>query len=102
MHSRKLLLTHQKLNPGPEFAITTAPAPELDGGWTVFGEVLEGSDLVTSIANLPFVTGKSLDPEGTLADSWWKAQNKYFLGLAKQFGDSRAGVRPPIHALSTL
>lgn len=56
-HSRKNLLTHRKLNAGPEFAITLSPAPELDGSWTVFGEVLEGEELVNEIAGLPFVTG---------------------------------------------
>ncbi len=51
------MITHIQLNPGPEFAITLAPAPELDGAWTVFGEVLEGYDMVMTIAGLPFVTG---------------------------------------------
>jgi len=94
-HTRKNLITHRKFNAGPEFAITLSPAPELDGDWTVFGEVLEGEEMVKAIADLPFVTGKSLDPSGTIADSWWKAQNNYFKGLAKQFGDSRANKMYP-------
>ncbi len=48
---------HAQLSPGPEFSVTLAPAPQLDGAWTVFGEVLEGYEMVTAVASLPFVTG---------------------------------------------
>jgi hypothetical protein len=34
-HDAPLLLTHRKLSPGPDFAVTLAPAPELDGDSTV-------------------------------------------------------------------
>ena len=34
---------------GSQFFITYAPAPNLDGGYTIFGEVVDGMDLVESI-----------------------------------------------------
>ena len=39
-------------------------------------------DLLLEMANLPFVTGKSLDPTGSMASNVWSAQNRYFRGLA--------------------
>jgi cyclophilin family peptidyl-prolyl cis-trans isomerase len=38
-HDRRGLLTKQRLNPGPEFAITLDKAPQLDGSNEVFGQV---------------------------------------------------------------
>jgi len=88
-HDRKNLLSHKKFNAGPEFNILLSPSPELDGTNTVFGEVLSGEELILEMANLPFVTGKSLDPTGSVASNLWSAQNQYFRGLAKSLGDTR-------------
>jgi peptidylprolyl isomerase len=37
---------------GSQFFITTAPAPWLNGGYTIFGEVVSGQDIVTKIENV--------------------------------------------------
>jgi len=42
-----------KASNGSQFFITLAPAPKLDGKYTVFGEILEGLDVLDEISNLP-------------------------------------------------
>jgi peptidylprolyl isomerase len=37
---------------GSQFFITTAPADWLNGGYTIFGEVVSGQDVVTKIENV--------------------------------------------------
>jgi peptidyl-prolyl cis-trans isomerase B (cyclophilin B) len=42
-----------KASNGSQFYICLEPSPELDGNFTVFGEVLEGLDLLDQISNMP-------------------------------------------------
>jgi peptidyl-prolyl cis-trans isomerase B (cyclophilin B) len=47
-----------KINPtkssnGSQFFVTLNPEPELDNKYTVFGEILEGLDILDEISNLP-------------------------------------------------
>jgi peptidyl-prolyl cis-trans isomerase B (cyclophilin B) len=42
-----------KASNGSQFYICLTPMPKLDGKYTVFGEVLEGLDVLDSISNMP-------------------------------------------------
>mmetsp|Transcript_46223 Transcript_46223/g.76995 ORF Transcript_46223/g.76995 Transcript_46223/m.76995 type:complete len:304 (-) Transcript_46223:350-1261(-) len=61
---------------GFEFVITVAPLPELDGSNIVFGKVLKGQDLITSISEVPI-----LRPSKT---------KQFFLDFGEAIGDERA------------
>lgn len=60
IHDRKGLLSSANGGPGTngsQFFITHGPAPWLDGVHTIFGEVVEGTAVVDSIANVPVAAG---------------------------------------------
>jgi peptidyl-prolyl cis-trans isomerase B (cyclophilin B) len=42
-----------KVSSGSQFYVCLTPMPKLDGKYTVFGEVLEGLDVLESISNQP-------------------------------------------------
>jgi cyclophilin family peptidyl-prolyl cis-trans isomerase len=95
-HDRRGLLTRSIFAIGPEFGITLGPAPALDGTHEVIGRLAPGSAndaLLTMLEGLPYITGRSLDGEGTAADAIFTAQKSFFPGLAKASGDTRAEDR---------
>jgi cyclophilin family peptidyl-prolyl cis-trans isomerase/protein-disulfide isomerase len=47
---------------GSQFFITYAPAPNLDGGYTLFGEVISGMDVLAQITPRDPSTGELLSP----------------------------------------
>jgi len=50
----RLAMAHSSLpnSGGSQFYITTVPYPSLDGGYTIFGQIVEGMDVVTKISQV--------------------------------------------------
>ena len=48
---------------GSQFFVTLGPASHLDGGYTIFGEVTEGMDVVQAIAEVPLADPNAGTPE---------------------------------------
>lgn len=93
-HSRRGLLTIERFNNGgPEFGITLAASPRLDGAREVIGAVERGYELLDMIEELPYITGRSLEKPGSVADSVYNVQKSFFSGLSKAAGDTRAEDR---------
>ena len=53
---------------GSQFFITLAPAPNLNGQYTIFGEVVDGMDVVNSLTLRDPQTGQDLPPGDLLLD----------------------------------
>jgi len=92
------LLTHRQGSGGGEFGITLKPAPQLDSFHEIFGKVIEGFDVLNAISAIPTYSyktktgyaGQVKGIEGDAADAWFEGQKKFYVGLAKSFGDKRA------------
>jgi peptidyl-prolyl cis-trans isomerase B (cyclophilin B) len=55
-------LNGKKLDPVKrEYYKTVGGTPQLDGNYTVFGEVIRGIDLIDKIATMPTSTGQDRD-----------------------------------------
>ena len=105
-HDRQGLLTHKQLSSTPEFSITLKDKKELseedlktlDSFHCVFGEVLEGSEVLQAISEIPLYTyqtssgyaGGKRGAESEIADKWFAAQREFYVGVGKSFGDQRA------------
>lgn len=97
-HDKRGLITRTRFGDyakasGPEFGVTLNPARSLDGSNEVIGIVTGGLDLIEKIEELPYITGKSIEGEGTAANAIFQAQKNLFQGLSKSVGDSRAEDR---------
>lgn len=101
-HDRRGLLTRAIFNAGPEFGVTLNAAPNLDGENEIFGQLestadagggLTGGDVLELLEGLPYITGKSLEGDGTTANAIFTAQKSFFSSLAKASGDTRAEDR---------
>ena len=96
-HDRRGLLTRPIFAPGPEFGVTLAPAPTLDGSNEVIGQLstqdASNELLLAALESLPFITGKSLEGEGTPENALFQAQKNFFTTIAKTTGDTRAEDR---------
>lgn len=95
LHDRKGLLTRRQLYDGPEFGITLGSAPLLDGFHVVFGRVLDGLDVIDSVASIPTYSYKAASGYiGTssdgVADKWFESQRKFYVSLGQSLGDTRA------------
>lgn len=87
-HEGRGLLTRAIFNPGPEFGVTLAPAPSLDGTNEVIGQLEQGGDeLLRLMEGLPYISGKALEGEGTAQNAIFTSQQKFF-----QARDSRESL----------
>ena len=96
-HDARGLLTRPILSPGPEFGVTLNPTPNLDGSHEVIGQLDRNSPenfvLLAQLEELPYITGKSNEGEGTAANAVFQAQKAFFGGLSKSVGDTRSEDR---------
>ena len=92
-HDQRGILTVERFTSGPEFGLTLGAAPSLDGGHEVIGLVQEGLQYLDEIEQLPYITGRSLEKPGSVADQVFMAQKSLFSGLSKATGDTRAEDR---------
>ena len=70
-HEKPFLLSMANSGPGTngsQFFVTTVPTPHLDGKHVVFGEVINGKNIIRKIENLPTQSDKPTTGDVTIAD----------------------------------
>jgi len=70
-HDKPFLLSMANSGPGTngsQFFVTTVPTPHLDGKHVVFGEVINGKNIIRKIENLPTQSDKPQNGDVTVAD----------------------------------
>lgn len=94
-HSTKGLLIHRKLDPSPEFGITTRSdsgsyVSDFDRDYVAFGKVLEGMDFLNYCQELPtYSVERAVQDDNPVKDAIFNAQREFFRGAAKSMGDTR-------------
>jgi peptidyl-prolyl cis-trans isomerase A (cyclophilin A) len=106
-HSKAGMLSMANSGPntnGSQFFVTLAAAPHLDGRHAVFGEVIEGLDLVLALGNVPVVTNPGTGQQDlpSIAPVIEKVTISRFGEAAQSFGlDSLADKLPMLMAANT-
>ena len=70
-HEKPFLLSMANSGPGTngsQFFVTTVPTPHLDGKHVVFGEVINGKNIIRKVENLPTQSDKPQTGDVTVAD----------------------------------
>ncbi len=92
-HDRRGLLTKGSQQDAIDsiFEITLGPQPALDNGDSiVFGQVLEGQEVLDAIEAVPIYTYESAGEQPEALNNIFANQKKLFLSVAKSFNDERA------------
>ncbi len=88
-HDKRGLLTRSASMVGPEFAVTLAEAPQLDGTSAVFGRVLEGEAFLDKVEGIQVYTYGAAEESGPIADKIFRAQKAAYTEMAKNMKDQR-------------
>eukprot|EP00968_Pinguiococcus_pyrenoidosus_P014875 scaffold1355_cov268-Pinguiococcus_pyrenoidosus.AAC.57 len=95
-HDRAGLLTRSRYASDPAFGISMEASAARDEDGLVFGEVIDELSTpgwLEKLRSIPVYSDGSMEPEGSIADEVFRAQRKFFRGVAKAAKDTRAEDR---------